>query len=128
MLVRVWVGTAIFLVGFFVVVPAVAVAIGRAAWVGKPKNWDRSMYWTGFVASGVASGFLLVYAQGMQADVRTWRYLMQMVFFGLGVLLFGLAAGCVVGIFAYGHAAGPIWRQAAPSPSRLTDDGEGDHK
>jgi hypothetical protein len=123
-----WVGTAVFLVGFFVAVPAIAVVIGRAAWVGKPKNWDRSMYWTAFALSVAASAFLLVYSQRMQADVRTWRYSLQIALFGLGVLLFGVAGGCFVGIFTYGRARGPICRGAAAGPERSTSDVESHHK
>jgi hypothetical protein len=37
------------------------------------------MYWTAFAASVMASGFLIVYAQRMQADVRTLKYLVDQV-------------------------------------------------
>jgi surface polysaccharide O-acyltransferase-like enzyme len=86
---------------FFVFVPSIAAAIGYAAWKGWPKNFDREMYWTAFAAAIIASVFLMVFAQRMQADVRTWQYLLQVVCFTLGALLFGVAAGCVVGIFTY---------------------------
>jgi hypothetical protein len=59
------------------------------------------MYWTVFVVVGGASAFLIVYAQRMYADVRTWQYPVQIACFGLGALLFGLAGGCLVGIFTY---------------------------
>lgn len=128
MLVPFWVETAALLVGFFVVVTAIAAVIGRAAWVGKPKNWDRSMYWTAFAVSIAAAGFLLVYSQRMQADASYWRHCVQMALFGLGVLLFGVAGGCFVGIFVYERARGPTWRRVAPRPDRSTDTIEGDHK
>ena len=95
------IGAALFLLGFFVVVPSIAAVIGYAAWKGKPKNFGRDMYWTAFVVAIVASTFLMVYAQRMNADVRTWQYLVEIAFWGLGVLLFGVAGGCAIGIFTY---------------------------
>ena len=86
---------------FFVLVPLIAAVIGYAAWKGKPRNWDRAMFWTAFVASIVASGFLMWYAQRMRADVRSWVHLVQLGCFMSGVVLFGVAGGCIVGIFTY---------------------------
>jgi hypothetical protein len=37
----------------------------------------------------------------MDADVRTWRHLLQLASSGLGALLLGIAGGCGVGIFTY---------------------------
>ena len=110
-----WLGAVVFLVGFFVLVPVIAALIGWAAWKGKPKGWDRSTYWTAFVASMIASIFLITFAQRMQADVREWQYVVQMAFFGLGILLLGVAVGCGVGIFAYQRGRGPVWRGTAPA-------------
>jgi hypothetical protein len=106
---------AIFLLGFFVVVPTIAAAIGYAAWKGEPKTWDRSMYWTAFAASIAACAFLWVYAQRMQADTRTWWYPLQLFLFGLGVLLFGVAGGCLVGVFTYRRGKGAMWRVTSPT-------------
>jgi len=75
--VSLWIGAALFLLGFFVVVPSIAAVIGYAAWKGKPKNFGRDMYWTAFVVAIAASSFLMVYAQRMHADVRTSQYLVQ---------------------------------------------------
>jgi uncharacterized membrane protein len=110
----IWVEAALVFLVFVVIVPAIAAVIGYAAWRGRPKNWDRSMYWTAFAVSIMASGFLMVYAQRMQADVRTLQYIVQIALFGLGALLFGVAGGCVVGIFTYGRGRGPIWRGVEP--------------
>ena len=101
------IGLALFLPGFFVIVPSIAAVIGYAAWKGKPNNFGRDMYWTAFVAAGAASGFLMVYAQRMSADVRSWQYLAQLACFGLGVLLFGVAGGCFIGIFTYRRRSSP---------------------
>jgi uncharacterized membrane protein len=117
----IWLEAALFLQAFFVVAPTIAAVIGYAAWRGKPKNWDRSMYWTAFAASIIASGSLVVYAQRMQADVRTWQYPVQMALIGFGVILFGVAGGCMVGIFAYRRGRGPIWRKATDGPEHSTD-------
>ena len=92
---------ALLLLGFFVIVPSVAAAIGYAAWKGKSKNFSRELYWTAFAATILASGFLMVYAQRMNVDARSWQHLVQMACFGLGVLLFGVAGGCMIGIFTY---------------------------
>jgi len=101
-----WVEAGLLLLTFFVVVPSIAAAIGYAAWKGKPKNFNREMYWTAFAAAIVVSLFLMVFAQRMHADVRTWLYLVQVACFGFGALLFGVAGGCMVGIFTYRRGAG----------------------
>lgn|SRR5579863_2970348 len=96
-----WLESGLLLFTFFVVIPLIVAAIGYAAWRGKPNNFSREMYWTSFASAGAASTVLLVYAQRMQADVRAWQYLLQIVCFDLGALLFGVAGGCMVGIFTY---------------------------
>src|ERR1700694_1076936 len=101
-----WLGSVLFLFTFFVVVPSIAAAIGYAAWKGKPKNFSREMYWTAFAAASAISVFLMIYAQRMRADVRTWQYLTQIACFGSGALLFGVAGGCIVGIFTYRRPPG----------------------
>jgi uncharacterized membrane protein len=117
----IWLEAALFLLAFFVVAPAKAAVIGYPAWRGKTKNWDRSMCWTAFAASIIASGSLMVYAQRMQADVRTWQYPVQMALIGFGVILFGVAGGCMVGIFTYRRGRGPIWRKVTHGPGHSTD-------
>jgi len=119
-------GVVLFL-AFFVGVPAIAALIGYAAWMGKPKNWDRSTFWTAFVASTIASGFLMVFAQRMEADVRTLLYLAQIALFGLGVLLFGVAGGCFVGVFTYQRGRGPVWRGATPRDEHSVDNVQSKH-
>jgi membrane protease YdiL (CAAX protease family) len=94
-----WVEAGLLIFAFFVVVPSIAALIGFAAWKGKPKNFNREMYWTAFAAATVLSLFLMVIAQRMHADVRTWQYPVQVACFGLGALLFGVAGGCMIGIF-----------------------------
>jgi hypothetical protein len=94
-----WLIDGLLLFVLFVVAPSIAAVIGYAAWKGKPKNFEREMYWTAFVALGGVSGFLLVFAQRMHADVRTWQYVLQLACFGLGALFLGVAMGCGVAIF-----------------------------
>jgi hypothetical protein len=96
-----YLGAVLFLFTFFVLGPAIASGIAYAAWKGKPKNFDREMYWTAFAAAILASGFLMVFAQRMQADVRTWKYVAQIACFGIGAVLFGVAGGCLLGVFIY---------------------------
>jgi hypothetical protein len=102
-----WPEAALFLFTFFVVVPSIAAAIGYAAWKGKPKNFSRELYWTVFTGVGAVSLFLMAYAQRMHADVGTWKYPFQIECFSLGALLFGIAGGCMVGIFAYRRTPPP---------------------
>jgi hypothetical protein len=94
-------GGLVLFLGFFVFLPVLTILIGYAAWKGKPETWDRSMYWTAFGFSVIGSSFALVFAQRMNADVRTWQYFIQLALFLLGSLLFGVAGGCMVGVFAY---------------------------
>jgi hypothetical protein len=54
--------------------------------------FDSEMYWTAFAATTGVSLFLMVLVQRMHADVRTRQYLVQVACFGLGALLFGVAA------------------------------------
>ena len=88
-------------------VPAVAIVIARAAWMGKPSNWDRSMYWTAYAASMIAAAFLIYYAQQMHANMRSWQYLVQIVVFYIGLGMIGISLGCFVGIFILGRGKTP---------------------
>lgn len=120
MLLRIWIEIepVVFVLAFFVFVPAIAAAIGYVAWLGKPEKWDRVKYWMAFIASIAVSGFLMVYAQRMRADMRTWLYPVQLTVFFIGVLLFGVAGGFMVGIFTYERGRGPIRRKSVrPSSS-----------
>ena len=87
------------LLTLFVGTPTIAVTIGYAAWKGRPKTFNRDTFVLAFLATVMISGFLIVYAQRMHADVTTWQYLLQFACFELGVLLLGIAGGCAVGIF-----------------------------
>jgi len=86
---------------FFVGVPAIAGGIGYAALKDRPKSFATENYVLGSVACGLFSGVLIVYAQRMHADIRTWLYLWQIVCGSVGLLLLGIALGCGIGIFTY---------------------------
>ena len=116
-----WLEGAVLFFAFFVVAPFIAFLIDRAAWAGKPKNWDRAMYWTAFVVSIFSSAFLMVFAQRMHVDLRSWQHAAEVALFLLGVLLFGVAGGFFVGIFFYGRGKGPIWRGVTSSSNDETD-------
>jgi uncharacterized membrane protein len=99
--IRLWIDGGVLLFAFLVMVPSIAAAIGYAAWNGIPRSFSREMYFTAFVLIGGVSTFLLVYAIRMNADIRTWEYLWQVACFGIATLLFGVASGCMIGVFAY---------------------------
>jgi uncharacterized membrane protein len=101
MKVGLWFEWVWILLSLFVVVPLIAVLIGYPARKGKPKNFSRDMYFTAFGTAALASGFLIVYAQRMEVDVRSLQHLLQLMCFGSGVLLLGIAGGCLLGIFMY---------------------------
>jgi hypothetical protein len=90
------------LITFFVIAPCIAATIGYAAWKGKPKSFDREMYWTAFVSTGAVAGFIIVYVQG---NSGTWPRPVQLACLALGALLFGVALGFGVGIFTRRHSA-----------------------
>ena len=91
--------------------PSIAAAVAYAAWKGKPKNFDREMYWTAFIGMGAVSAVVIVFALRIRAGVGTWQYLFQCVSFSLGAILFGISMGCGVGIFTYRR------RRSAETPS-----------
>jgi uncharacterized membrane protein len=89
------------LLTLFVGTPTVAATIGYAASKGRPKTFNRDTFVLGFLATVMVSGILIVYAQRIHADVRTWQYVLQLACFELGVLLLGVAGGCALGIFTH---------------------------
>jgi len=126
MLTRLWIEDAILFFALSIAAPALAVFVGYAAWLGKPRNWDRSRYWAVFVVSLLASGFVIVYAQRMRVDLTSWSHLLQLSIFSFGLLLFGVAGGCLIGVFTYEHGRGPIWRRATTQSQNSNEDIESD--
>jgi ABC-type Na+ efflux pump permease subunit len=106
-----WLIDGLLLLILFGGAPSIAAAVGYAAWKGKPKNFDREMYWTAFIAIGAVSAFVIMFALRMRVDVGTWQYLFQCASFSLGAVLFGISMGCGVGIFTYRR------RPSAETPS-----------
>jgi hypothetical protein len=86
----------VLLFTFFVLAPFIAAMIGYAAWKGKPKSFDREIYWTVFTAAMAAALILMVYVQ-RHADSLPG----PVVFAGLilGGVLFGVSMGFGVGVF-----------------------------
>jgi hypothetical protein len=106
-----WFIDGLLLLILFGVAPSIAAAVAYAAWKGKPKNFDREMYWTAFIAIGAVSAFVVMFALRMRAEVGTWQYFFQCASFSLGAILFGMSMGCGVGIFTYRR------RPSAETPS-----------
>jgi hypothetical protein len=95
-----WIGHAVLVLAFLAM-PCISVLIGYAARSGKPRNFRRDTYLTAFFSAITPSAFLMVWASRMQADVRTWRYPIQVTLFVAGIILMGIAGGCAIGVFAY---------------------------
>jgi hypothetical protein len=87
---------ATFLFTFFLLAPFIAALIGYAAWKGKPKSFDREMYWTVFVVAMVAAGFIFVY---IQRHLHTLPNVASFIGVILCGLLFGVSGGFGVGVF-----------------------------
>ncbi|MGB9103778.1 MAG: hypothetical protein WCC59_03380, partial [Terriglobales bacterium] len=63
-----WLTGAMELLTFFVVGPALAIAIAYAAWRGKPQNFNPERYGMVCVASGVTASLLFGSAKWLNAD------------------------------------------------------------
>lgn len=98
----------------FVGLPAIWALIGYAAWNGKPNGFDRAKFGSLAIAAGAAAFFLFVHAQRMHADVRTPMFFVQLTCFMLGVLLFGIAGGFMLGVVLYRRGLGDSNRAADP--------------
>jgi hypothetical protein len=105
--VSLWIVDGFVLFTLLVVAPSISIAIAYAAWKGKPRTFDRGKYFASFVACLAASAFLMIYAQRMHADVRTFHYAIEVALFELGALIFGVAGGCMLGTFTYRPGQGP---------------------
>jgi hypothetical protein len=84
---------ALQLLTFFVIGPAIGIAIASATWRGKPQKFNPERYGMLCVASGVAALLLFGLAKWMNADSRTAQYLLQVACVLLGGLLFGICMG-----------------------------------
>lgn len=98
-----WVTGAMQLLTFFVVAPMLGIAVGYAAWQGKPQSFNREKYGIAGVASGTTALLLFAYARHMNADVRSPQYFAQLACVLLSGLVFGVFMGCGIGVFAYRH-------------------------
>ena len=90
---------------FCVCIPTIAAVIAYAAFKGRPRNFSREMYWTAFISAGGIGLALILIAQRLYLS-GFWQTLAHYVFGILGLLLFGVAAGCFSGIFIY---KGPLF-------------------
>jgi hypothetical protein len=87
---------ATFLFTFFLLGPFIAALIGYAAWKGKPKSFDREMYWTVFIVAMAAAGFIFVY---IQRHPHTLPDVVSFIGMNLVGALFGVSAGFGIGVF-----------------------------
>jgi hypothetical protein len=89
-----WLTGAMQLLTFFVVGPALAIAIAYGAWRGKQQNLNPVRYGMLCITSGVAAFLLFGFAKWINADVRTAQYFLELAC----VLLSGLFFGVFVGV------------------------------
>ena len=92
--------TSIELLGMFVGIPAIVVVIAMAASKGKPKRFDREMYWTAFAASGALSAIVFYGTTKIKA-IDFGGYLLSALLFMSALALFGMSTGCGVSVFVY---------------------------
>lgn len=109
-----WLTGAMELLTFFVVGPALAIAIAYAGWKGKLQNFNTKRYAIVCVASGVSAFLLFAFAKWLNADVRTPQYCLQLACVLLSGLLFGVCMGCGFPVLL------GIWRWH--KATRLTND------
>jgi hypothetical protein len=89
-----WLTDAMQLLTFFVIGPALAIAITYRAWRGKPQSLNLERYGMLCVTSGVAGLLLFGFAKWINADVRTAQYFLQVACVLLSGLLLGVFMGC----------------------------------
>jgi hypothetical protein len=88
------IGAVLF--AYFVLAPLVTVWVVLEAAKGRPKSFDRDMYWTVFVAAGAASGLIFVY---VQRHANTLPGVVAYVGLVVSALLFGASGGFAIGAF-----------------------------
>jgi hypothetical protein len=98
-----WILDLLLLFILFVMAPVIAVLIARAAWKGKPNNFNRQKYLIACVGSAIIACVLMVNAHWLQADITTGKFLVELICFILGAVIFGVAGGCLVSSFVYGR-------------------------
>jgi hypothetical protein len=101
---------AIMLVTLFLGAPLISALIGYRAYKGWPRTFNRQSFFLLFLLTIIAAMALLAGAQRMKADVRTPLFLLQVLCFEAGAVLFGVAGGWFLGIFLH--------RLGSPQPEK----------
>src|SRR5580658_10357580 len=91
---------ALELLAVFIGLSSIIVVIGIAASRGKPRTFDREMYWTAFAAAGILS-MIAFYLTTKIKPLGVGEYMGSVLCTMLAVALFGLSMGCGIGIFTY---------------------------
>ncbi len=86
--------------------PFIAATIAYAASKGKPKTFDREMYWTSFVAAGIASALVFVLAEKLDSNVSAGHFVFATCLL-LALLLLGVSMGCGIAIFTWRRPDSP---------------------
>ena len=82
---------------FFVLNPLLFIAIGYAAWKGKPSGFDQRKYAVSAVTTFLVGTILILLAEWINADIRTWPFAIQALFMIVGLFLIGFGSGCAGG-------------------------------
>lgn len=98
-------------------IPLIAVAIAYAASKGKPKTFDREMYWTSFAAAGIASALMFVLAQKLMSKASASDLLGTACLIA-SLLLLGVSMGCGIGIFTWRRRGFTAEAQSEDAPVR----------
>lgn len=85
----------------FLGAPFISLVVGYRTYKGWPRTFNRQTFFLLFLLTLAAASVLLVSAQRLNADVRTPLFLLQVLCFELGAVLFGVAGGWLLGIFLY---------------------------
>lgn len=107
-----WLLDLMLLFILFILAPLIAALIARAAWKGKPANFSREKYFICLVACAIAACVLMMNAHWLQAEITSAQFLVELICFILGAVLFGVAGGCLVAFWAYGRGQETLQRRS----------------
>lgn len=103
------------LLTLFVGCPSLSAVIGYSAWKGRLVGFSWKTFLKIGLLANALGAILLIYAQRLGADIRSLQYVWQVLCVVVSAALFGIAGGCVLGIFVYWLRWLRATRRGAPS-------------